>query len=407
MKKSITLLIMLVLASMFAHAQGTYIQKVRTTSIGPNTQLPAQKTGFTNYFSRSNEICDTLMLDYSTYDETIALNNNLNWNGLGIQTPTGFLNSFIDSDHVGDNAFIAGIFDTLVYTNGSQTVGYIPLSTSTIYLDSVGVLLQLIGPLSNMLHDSIVFSIYSIGTVGTTLVKNIVYGDTSKLSAFIPSTNYIPYNVIPVGVQLTEGEGFAVGITYLNKVDTSYLAYFYSYADSCGTPTVTINDQEETLNSAYPSSLGAITDFAITLPGNSGYVSSTTNNLDFGYFTLESAPNFLPANCAYFSLQDLVMYPIINVCTSTLGITEVKSMNDISIAASPNPFTNATNISIQGLSEKYDFELYDVTGRLYKSIVSLNTDHLLLSREDLASGIYFYRIVTSSGKSVNGNLVIE
>jgi len=321
MKRIITLLSTMLLATtiMFAQQQKvnapgdlSLVGKPHLNTKVPTSLLHAGRTVNT----RSAGISDTLLLDYSSYDQLISLNNNRNWNGLGSATPTGFMNSFVDSNHVGNQTVIAGIFDTVVYVNTSNVASYIPTTGSTITVDSIGLLLQLIGPLSNMLHDSIVLQFYTITNNTPSLAKTIVFGDTASLAQFEPTTAYIPYNTIPVGLQLAQNQTFAVSLTYLNKVDTSYLAYFYTYSDSCGTPSVTIDQSVVSLPSAYPTVLGAITQYDITLSaGGSTYAASAVNNLDFGYFSLEAAPNNLPANCAYYNIQDLVMYPIIHINT--------------------------------------------------------------------------------------------
>src|ERR1019366_6719788 len=62
----------------------------------------------------------------------------------------------------------------------------------------------------------------------------------------------------------------------------------------------------------------------------------------------------------------------------------------IIVKAFPNPFINTTTIAVSGLEGKYDFELFDVSGRLMPRIPSVNTSQFQLRRDNIASGIYIY-----------------
>lgn len=60
-----------------------------------------------------------------------------------------------------------------------------------------------------------------------------------------------------------------------------------------------------------------------------------------------------------------------------------------------------------GISQKYDFELFDITGRLQLSFPDLSATEFNLSRGDLPAGVYLYRIVTGGEPVGYGKLVIE
>jgi len=77
------------------------------------------------------------------------------------------------------------------------------------------------------------------------------------------------------------------------------------------------------------------------------------------------------------------------------GIEEEKDQRhkttDIRLICHPNPFTTEISIKCLGISEKQKvtLEIYDVSGRLIKSVL-LTTDHLSLST-DFVPGIYFLK----------------
>ena len=89
------------------------------------------------------------------------------------------------------------------------------------------------------------------------------------------------------------------------------------------------------------------------------------------------------------------------------AIVQIKSASPVSVVAFPNPFANFTNIKVTGLNEKYDFELYDVTGRLMKKMPSVQAMEFQLDRNDLASGMYLYRLVVNSKQVAYGKLAVE
>jgi hypothetical protein len=89
------------------------------------------------------------------------------------------------------------------------------------------------------------------------------------------------------------------------------------------------------------------------------------------------------------------------------AIAQVKPADAVSVKAFPNPFANFTNIQVTGLNEKYDFELYDVTGRLMKRMSSVQATQFELDRNELSSGMYLYRVVVNNKQVAYGKLAVE
>ena len=99
--------------------------------------------------------------------------------------------------------------------------------------------------------------------------------------------------------------------------------------------------------------------------------------------------------------------------TVPAGIAPVAN-NNISVSTFPNPFNDFTNVVVNGLpagqagiKEPYNFQLYDVTGRLQQTIPSLNTSQFKLNRAGLADGVYFYRITVGSNQVAYGKVVVQ
>ena len=73
----------------------------------------------------------------------------------------------------------------------------------------------------------------------------------------------------------------------------------------------------------------------------------------------------------------------------------------------PNPFTQSTLIVVEGIAGNFDFELFDVTGKLMKKISNMNENRFELKRDDMSAGVYFYRITTTSKQRAYGRVVVE
>ena len=147
-----------------------------------------------------------------------------------------------------------------------------------------------------------------------------------------------------------------------------------------------------------------LVDSATNEPGSNGFVM----------FTIKKKPH-LPigttiSNTAsvYFDYNEAV---VTNTVYDSLAlpnyIFDVKGDDGISVKAMPNPFSQSTNIVIDGLNEKYTFELFSLTGKLTRKVEVQNGNGFTLQRNDLAAGIYTYKINSATGKSAFGKLVVK
>lgn len=146
-------------------------------------------------------------------------------------------------------------------------------------------------------------------------------------------------------------------------------------------------------------------------------VDSTTNEAGskgFVKFSIKKRPNqpigSIISNKAhiYFDYnQPVVTNTISDTMSLPSYIFELRGNDGISVAAYPNPFSDKTSIQITGLTEKFNFELYDITGSLLKQLSGIESAKFDIKRDELAAGIYFYRVVTGRGKAANGKLVVQ
>lgn len=102
---------------------------------------------------------------------------------------------------------------------------------------------------------------------------------------------------------------------------------------------------------------------------------------------------------------------VTNTVTNTIAdpnfVFEVRGDNGVSVMAYPNPFSDKTQVVVEGLKGKFDFNLFDVTGRLRKTIGSIENSRFEMQRGELTPGIYFYRISSGKKQMAFGKLVVE
>lgn len=93
---------------------------------------------------------------------------------------------------------------------------------------------------------------------------------------------------------------------------------------------------------------------------------------------------------------------------ATVGLNgNIDAGNTMTVNAWPNPFTTNTIISVKGINDKYNFELYDIRGQMNIKLQAIHEKQFQLNRSNLASGIYFYRVETPFGKTAFGKLILE
>lgn len=110
----------------------------------------------------------------------------------------------------------------------------------------------------------------------------------------------------------------------------------------------------------------------------------------------------------YFDYNEaIVTNTVSSKLTDPNSIYNLNNDNSISVTAAPNPFTNATLISVEGITTAYHFQLFDVSGKLLKDLPSLHENRFVLQRDNMSPGVYFYSITTASKQKVFGRLVVQ
>jgi len=107
-------------------------------------------------------------------------------------------------------------------------------------------------------------------------------------------------------------------------------------------------------------------------------------------------------DCSFLYVDSLNFNPAIS-----LGLASF-AKKKISINVFPNPFSESTTISIEGLEYlgNATFTLYNVLGEKVKSF-TVNTPTFSIQREGLQSGVYFYQLNDEKQNSFNGKIVLK
>jgi type IX secretion system substrate protein len=98
---------------------------------------------------------------------------------------------------------------------------------------------------------------------------------------------------------------------------------------------------------------------------------------------------------------------VTTLCT-TVGIQSAITNSKSGISISPNPFHNATTISINETISFSDltFEIFNVEGKMMRQI-SISSQKTIIERNRLAAGVYFYQLTDDGNLKSVGKLIVQ
>ncbi|MFI5218286.1 MAG: T9SS type A sorting domain-containing protein [Bacteroidia bacterium] len=104
---------------------------------------------------------------------------------------------------------------------------------------------------------------------------------------------------------------------------------------------------------------------------------------------------------------DDLIQQIYDSCFFTTSVSELAAA-EIHVTVSPNPFFSETIIHFNNpQQDKFSFIVYDVKGKEVRKISGIKSTEVILKKENLNSGVYFYKLQNSEGKSFSGKLVVQ
>ena len=84
----------------------------------------------------------------------------------------------------------------------------------------------------------------------------------------------------------------------------------------------------------------------------------------------------------------------------------IKFSEDVKVY--PNPFNLNTIIVFPNPDhKKFVLNIMDITGKKIKSYRNIKTNSIELKRDNITSGVYFFRLISEDGKVYNGKMVIN
>ena len=149
-----------------------------------------------------------------------------------------------------------------------------------------------------------------------------------------------------------------------------------------------------------PANLPPASTNALTSAGFISFTAKLKSGTQPGYFINNTATVLLNNNPA------VATNTTTNFISFPTSIQQIAGSN-ISVKVFPNPFSDVTNFEVEGINERYDFELTDITGRVVKTLNAQGSGKFSLSRERLSKGVYFYRFLIDNQQVANGKLVID
>lgn len=89
-----------------------------------------------------------------------------------------------------------------------------------------------------------------------------------------------------------------------------------------------------------------------------------------------------------------------------IGVNEIATPQ-LTTNVYPNPFRETATITFTAPVENATIELYDVTGKLVRTIANVSGTAATIDREGMSSGIYCYRVIGRAGWIASGKISVE
>ncbi len=132
--------------------------------------------------------------------------------------------------------------------------------------------------------------------------------------------------------------------------------------------------------------------------------------------------NFFPDSATskkmfFHNSDSAACYYIDDVCVSTdsiycaewTGINDnIHSQNSSCVTLFPNPFSIETTVSIScPQNSPYSIIIYNPLGQISRKIDNIRCNSIIIRKDNLPNGIYFYRLSNQTGIIKTGKLIIE
>ncbi|MBS1584121.1 MAG: T9SS type A sorting domain-containing protein [Bacteroidetes bacterium] len=124
-----------------------------------------------------------------------------------------------------------------------------------------------------------------------------------------------------------------------------------------------------------------------------------SSNIHDNPFAFPQTPE---AHAAYTYVDSI---SVVDITAAYIAGLETQPIN---VNAYPNPFSSYTNISIDaGPHQPYTLRLYNMQGALLRELNDIKGNNIILQREDLPSGFYYYRLFEKDIPIATGKIMAQ
>ena len=301
------------------------------------------------------------------------------------------------------------IFDTdTLYSNGSNDIFLIKYNSSgnIIWIRSAGGTqndrsLSISTDRSGNIYNSGYFTSPSIIFGNDTLVNTSLY-DT-YLTKFDSSGNVLFAKTFG---GTSTNIGWNLVVDSLGKI---YLMGEYSSSITFDTITLPSPSGTDPLFLVIFDSIGnALYAKTLTSGGDDwGGLAVGTNGSIYIGEDFEGANTFIVGNDTLIKTGGEDIFVAKLIFQSIEGIPQISPQPTISL--SPNPFSTSATLLIKGeLKENSHLYIYNLIGQEAKTIPIINQKEITINRDNLADGMYFYKIIGDKNETIAvGKMVIE
>lgn len=206
-------------------------------------------------------------------------------------------------------------------------------------------------------------------------------------------------NVNPITIDwTTEGGPYTVTVKQYNMCDSSTITTKNTLLPQDVTVDFTFNVNQETVTFTNTST----NTNNYTWSFGDGVGTSGTENPSYKYPWPSIGTYDVKLKAGNACYEDSVTKQV------TITTTSINKVGDeIKINIYPNPLKDKGTIRLEGnLNSEYTFDLYDVNGKLIKTL-TLTKGETTMNVSELVSGVYFYHIREGEHLLKNGKLLIE
>jgi hypothetical protein len=257
--------------------------------------------------------------------------------------------------------------------------------------------------------SKVAFSGNGVGLVDSSNVLALF--DFDNVTGIVSNPLNLPYGRGDFGLSFSPDNSKLYGTTWkafsfsVNDYNT-----IYQFDLTSGNPAMIISSKQ--IIDSVPATS---TSFGSIKIGPDGKIYVAQNGST--YLGVINSPNLAGAACNYvrngfylggkvcqFGLNNYIEYT--EYCIGTNTAENVEETHNIKVT--PNPFNETTTLYFDNPFRKNcTIKIYDLNGKLVQTQTGITTESVIVEREDLNSGMYFFKIEMENGPAGSGKFIVE